>query len=86
MIFITSTFLIIKPIYSLIIRTFFITFFAIFGIIYTPILSSYKFFRNIALFLISFIPQSILNFLPDCTKNIFIYSFFFIKKKRQVRD
>ena len=43
MIFITSSFLFIKPAYTLIIRSFFVTFFAIFGIIYTPILSSYKF-------------------------------------------
>ena len=43
MIFITSSFLFIKPAYTLIIRSFFVTFFAIFGIVYTPILSSYKF-------------------------------------------
>lgn len=68
MIFITSTFLIIKPFFTIILRTFFICFFAIFGIIYTPLHSTYKFFRELAIFLLSFIPQSLLNFFPRKVK------------------
>lgn len=68
MLFVTSIILFIKPFITITIRTFFICFFAIFGIIYTPLHSTYKFFRELAIWLLSFIPQSLLNFFPRKVK------------------
>lgn len=72
MMFVVSSFLIIKPFYRFSIRTIFIFFFAVFGIIYTPILSSYKILRDFVNFLLSFVPQSLIEYFPNKIRKFWV--------------
>ena len=71
-IFITSTFFFIKPIFKFVYKTFFLSFCTLFTIAYTPLIETYKVIKDLCSFSLSFLPQSIIQFLPNKIKNLYI--------------
>nr|YP_009652961.1 hypothetical protein [Taiwanofungus camphoratus]QCG69999.1 hypothetical protein [Taiwanofungus camphoratus] len=60
-----TIFLFLKPVILLFYRTIFVSLFTVLGIVYTPLFSSFKTLRKLAIYILSFLPDSFFPYLPD---------------------